>query len=101
MPFLNKEFNIGQPRGALSSVKLASPEVMVKVVCNIHPFMSAWVGVLEHPFFAVTDALGNFAINELPAGKYTIAVWHEKLEAPDQEIVVTRARRVEFGCILR
>ena len=52
---------------------------MVPVKCNVHAWMNAYVGVLEHPFFAVTDANGRFSIPQLPPGTYTIETWHERL----------------------
>ncbi|HEV3027970.1 MAG TPA: hypothetical protein VG457_10385 [Planctomycetota bacterium] len=100
-PFVNREFNFGQPRGTVNALKFAAPEVMVKVACDIHPFMSAWIGVLDHPFFAVTDGFGNFAISDVPAGKYTIAAWHEKLRFMDQKLVLTRDHRVEFSGLMK
>jgi hypothetical protein len=76
--------------------QFTTPEVMVKVKCDIHPWMSAWVGVLEHPFHAVTGPDGNFKIEGLPAGKYTIEVWHEKYKVVSQEVEVKAATIVNF-----
>ena len=100
LPFVNKEFNFGQPRGALNRMKPTSSEIMVKVICDIHPWMGAWVGVLDHPFFAVTDGFGNFTLDDVPAGKYTLAVWHEKLRFTDQELLLTRDHLVDFSSAL-
>lgn len=101
IPFLNKEFNFGQTKGAVNGVRFVREEVPVKIQCNIHPFMTAWVGVVEHPFFAVTDAQGRYEIHDLPAGTYTIAGWHEKLTMADQEIVVQGAQTVNFTAVLK
>ncbi|HLY75033.1 MAG TPA: hypothetical protein VKU80_13010, partial [Planctomycetota bacterium] len=60
MPFINKEFNIGQPEGALSGVRFNQAEVPTKITCNVHPWMACFVCVVDHPFFAVTDAQGKF-----------------------------------------
>jgi hypothetical protein len=49
----------------------------VKLACNIHPWMSAWVRVFDHPYVAVTDADGKFEIKQAPAGKYRLVVWQE------------------------
>ena len=56
------------PREGPWTAKYEKPEVMVGLRCDIHPWMSAWVGVLDHPYFAVTDAEGKFEIENLPAG---------------------------------
>ena len=83
------EFNVGMPRQNMEIVKkLANPEIMVRFKCDVHPWMSAWVGVLEHPFFAVSDAKGAYSIPNLPAGTYTIEAWHEKLGTRTQTVTV-------------
>ncbi len=79
LPTTNKEFNIGQPNQGMETAKtFTQPEVMVKFKCDVHPWMSAYVGVVTNPFFAVSDEKGNFSIKGLPAGDYEIEAWHEK-----------------------
>jgi plastocyanin len=97
LPFSNKEFNFGQPPGALSGVRFTVPEVPIKVVCNVHTWMGSFVCVVDHPFFAVTDAAGKFEIKNLPPGTYTVGVWHEGLKAPDQPVTVTANQTVNFA----
>jgi len=79
LPFSNKEFNFGQPTKGLEEKKtFTTQEVMVKVKCDVHPWMSAWIGVVDHGFFAVSGADGKFVIPPgLKDGKYTVEVWHE------------------------
>jgi hypothetical protein len=78
LAFANREFNFGQSTKGLEERRTFSvPEVMVKVKCDVHPWMTAWVGVLEHPYFAVTNAEGAYALPGLPAGFYTVEAWHE------------------------
>jgi hypothetical protein len=72
------------------------PEVMVPIRCDIHPWMRAWVGILDHPYFTITDEAGNLDLGTLPAGKYTIGAWHERLSFQDQEIVLPGAGMLEF-----
>jgi hypothetical protein len=76
----NAAFNLGQPvRGMESRRVFTQPEVMVRFKCDVHPWMTAYLGVVPHPFHAVTGAAGAFTLRELPAGSYRVAAWHEKL----------------------
>ena len=63
-------------------------EVMVRFKCNVHPWMVAWVGVVSHPFFAVTGEDGTFTLKGLPPGEYTLEAWHEKLGTQTQTVTV-------------
>lgn len=74
-----KGFNVAQPKqGMKMTQSFEKPEVMVKVKCEVHSWMSAYIGVLDHPFFAVSDDKGAFTIKNLPAGDYELEAWHEK-----------------------
>lgn len=64
------------------------------LMCNVHPWMKAWVGVFEHPFFSVTDEEGRFSIEDLPKGSYEIEIWHEKLESVIKKVEVTSEDQV-------
>jgi hypothetical protein len=96
LPFTNKEFNFSQAKGAVNRIVFNQTEVMVKVKCDVHSWMSAWIGVLDHPFFAVTDAAGRYEIKGLPAGKYTVAVWQEGCLPTEQELEVSKAATLDF-----
>ena len=85
LPFWSRGFNLGQLQGSVSGVKFTAPEVPVKVGCDVHPWMTCFVGVVDHPYFAVTDAAGTFAIKKLPAGEYLLGIWHEGLCTPDEK----------------
>lgn len=88
-PQINQPFDVGTPIQKMEVKRTFSTrEVMVPFKCNVHPWMNAYVGVLEHPFFAVTDASGRFAIPQLPPGTYTIEVWHERLGTQTQQVTV-------------
>ncbi len=63
-------------------------EVMVPFKCDVHGWMNAYVGVLDHPYFAVTDADGKFELKTLPPGTYTIEAWHEKLGTTTQSVTI-------------
>jgi len=61
------------------------------VKCNIHSWMHAWIGVVDHPYFAVTGSDGAFALPNLPPGAYTIEAWQEKLGSQTQQITVAQS----------
>jgi len=79
----NLEFNIAEPfQGQVNdttfTANITKPEVLVKVVCDVHHWMFCYAGVQDHPFFAVTDKDGNFKIANVPAGSYTLTAYHLK-----------------------
>ena len=77
----NEKFNQGQSPGAAPIVKqFKRAETVIPVKCNQHPWMRAYVGVLQHPFFAVSGADGKFEIKGVPPGTYTLVAWHEKYQ---------------------
>ena len=89
MPQSNREFNQGQPiAGMKNTVAFTAPEVMIPFKCDVHPWMSAFVGVVSHPYFAVTGKEGTFALETIPPGTYTIEAWHEKLGRQTQTITL-------------
>jgi plastocyanin len=80
VPAQNAEFNKAQQtKGFVSTHVFSTPEVMVPFRCDVHKWMAAYVGVLDHPFFAVSGADGSFEIKGLPPGTYTVEAVHEKL----------------------
>ena len=88
----SKQFNLGMPlQGMKLTKKFDAPEVMVKMKCDVHPWMSAFIGVLTHPFFSVTGTDGKFEIKDLPPGDYTIEAWHETYGTQTQKVTVTDA----------
>jgi plastocyanin len=75
----NNSFNVGQPKaGAVFEYTPKSPEVMLKLGCDVHRWMVAFVGVMPHPYFAVSNTTGEYEIAQVPAGTYTIKSWHEQ-----------------------
>jgi plastocyanin len=75
----NNAFNTGQPTaGMVFKTQLKSEEVMLHVKCDVHPWMTGYIGVVNHPYYAVSDPTGTFRIAGVPAGKQTIVVWHEQ-----------------------
>ena len=89
LPKGNAEFNTGQPIQGMKTTKtFTAKEVMVPFKCDVHGWMNAYVGVLDHPYFAVTDKDGKFELKGLPPGTYTIEAWHEKLGAMTQSVTL-------------
>jgi plastocyanin len=76
------------PMGQPQTEKFKSPEVMLPVRCNNHPWMSAFINIAPNRYFAVTAADGSFTIPNLPPGTYTLAAIHEKLGEQDTQITV-------------
>ncbi len=75
----NKEENKGQGIGAADLVfSVPAPEDFLRFKCDVHPWMFAWVTVVDHPYFAVTGADGTFTIKDVPPGKYKIVALHRK-----------------------
>lgn len=88
-PEINQPFNQGQPvQGMSYTHTFTTREVMVPIGCDVHAWMHAYVGALEHPFFAVTAADGAFTLSGLPPGTYTIAAWHERLGTHEQQVTI-------------
>jgi plastocyanin len=83
------QFNIGMPiQGMKIKKTFSKPEVMVKIKCEVHPWMSAYAGVVEHPFYAVSGEDGSFTIQNLPPGQYTLEAWHEKYGVQTQTVTI-------------
>lgn len=84
------EFNVAQAKaGVVDSFKMKSEEVMLRLGCDVHSWMHAWVGVVSNPYFAVSDASGTYTINNVPPGTYTIDAWHERFGPIKKTIKVT------------
>ena len=89
LPKNSKQFNIAQPKqGMKMNQKFDKSEIMVRVKCEVHNWMASYIGVLDHPFFAVSDDKGNFEIKNLPAGDYELEAWHEKYGTQSMKVSV-------------
>ncbi len=85
----NPAWNVSQPPNTPPIEKtFARPETLIPVKCNQHPWMKAYVGVLKHPFFAVSSPDGSFTIKDVPPGKYTVVAWHERFGEQTMEVTV-------------
>ena len=100
-PLISQPFDLGTPiQGMEVTRTFSTREVMVPFNCNVHAWMNAYVGVLEHPYFAVTDENGRFSIPQLPAGTLTLEIWHERLGTQSQQVTVAAkdTKEVAFTC---
>ena len=99
VPANNREWNKSMAPGiAPIEQTFAREEVMIPVKCNVHPWMKSYIGVLKHPFYAVTGKDGTYEIKGLPPGEYTIEAWHEKLGTLTQKVTVAakESKTVDF-----
>jgi len=85
----NNSFNVGQPGAGMSyEFTPRMPEVMLKLGCDVHRWMVAFVGVMSHPYFDVSSGSGEYRIVRVPAGSYTIKAWHEQFGERAQAVTV-------------
>jgi plastocyanin len=98
MAKVNQGFNMGQAIQGMKNAKVfTAPEVMVRIKCDVHSWMTAYVGVLSHPYFAVSAGGGAFELKNLPAGTYTIEAWHEKLGTQTQSVTLGEKETKTIG----
>jgi len=83
----NPPFNRAQPHARSISFTFKKPETL-RVDCDLHSWMRGWVVIAEHPFYAVTNEQGEFILDNVPPGKYSLRVWQESLGTVTQELVV-------------
>ena len=86
-PNANPPFNRTQPKGRTITISFSHPEI-IRVTCDLHSWMRGWVVVADHPFYALTDGGGAFELRGLPAGRYTLKVWQERLGTTSKDVVV-------------
>lgn len=97
-PTSNEEFNTGQPiEGMVYERMFDTPEVMVPFQCDVHSWMNAYVGVLDHPYFGVTGTDGAFDLSGLPPGDYVVEAWHEELGTQTQNVTVGESATAELN----
>ena len=84
---VNRPFNRTQPKGRTIPMVFQKAEV-VRVDCDLHPWMRAWVVVAEHPFYTITNDQGEFLLDNVPPGRYTIQLWQEALGTVTKDVSV-------------
>ena len=102
LPKINTSFNRGQPATVKEmTTTFPKPENMFQVKSDVHPWMSAYIGVFTHPFFSVTGTDGKFTISGLDAGSYEITAWHERLGTQTASVTVgatdTKTQNLKFA----
>jgi len=101
LPFTNKEFNVGLPNAGMDVERtFTAPEVMLKIKCDVHPWMASWIGVMDHPYFSITNELGSYVIRDLPPGKFTVEVWHEQYVSVAREVQIPPGGDVALDFVL-
>ena len=99
---VNVAFNDAMPkfRTVLERVFDQAEPTPFVVKCEVHPWMSAWVAVFDHPFYFVTGRDGSFRIGNLPAGTYELAFWHERLPAQTHTVTVGARESVRVDAVM-
>jgi plastocyanin len=91
------QFNVGLYPGRVSRKPLIAAGV-VKLRCEVHPWMAAYIVVTEHPYHATTDIYGEYELTDIPAGVYQLKVWHESLGTQEKRIEAksSATQKVDF-----
>jgi len=90
-------FNAGMVGGSAPIEKKFTKPEFVRFKCDVHGWMNSVVGVFENSLFAISDKEGKFTIKGVPAGEYTVGVWHEKLGEKEAKVTVTDKGAVDFA----
>jgi hypothetical protein len=99
-PKRSPAWNFGMAvRGSQRAVRVPNPEVMIEIRCDVHPWMRAYLAVLDHPYFAVTGGDGRFTLADLPPGDYVIESWHERFGTREARVTIgpREAKDVSFA----
>jgi uncharacterized membrane protein/plastocyanin len=87
---VNEKFNVAMPHKNQRITKIFNtPELFLQAKCSVHPWMGAYVAVMDHPYYAVTDEKGEFQIKGLPPGTYEVQAWHEVFGTLHQQITIS------------
>lgn len=76
-------------KGAERTLEFDEPEIMISIRCDLHPWMQGWLGVVAHPYFGVSGADGVVTLANVPAGDYSVGVWHERFGRQTAKVTVT------------
>lgn len=85
----NEKFNVAMPKKDQRITKIfTKPELFLQAKCSVHPWMGAYVAVMDHPYYAVTGEKGEFSLPDLPPGTYQVEAWHEVFGTQSQNITI-------------
>lgn len=86
----NQRFNMAMPKKNQRETKIfTKPELFLQAKCSVHPWMGAYVAVMDHQFFSITNAKGEFLLPKLAEGNYTIEAWHEVFGTQSQQLTIS------------
>jgi hypothetical protein len=89
------DFNFSQPSaGLVREIVLKGPDVMLRVKCDVHSWMISYIAVEPHQYFAVSGEDGSFVIADVPAGRHSVHVWHERYGELTQMVTVAAGQKV-------
>jgi hypothetical protein len=92
------DFNVGLYPGRVTRRPLLTPGV-ARILCEVHPWMTAYIVIAEHPYQSVTDSYGKYVIEGVPPGNYKLKVWHEKLGIQEQRVDVKAGASLNFDFV--
>lgn len=98
-PANNREWNQFQAQGAPDfEATFGREEIAIPVKCNVHPWMKGYIAILKNPYFAVSDKDGEFSLEGIPPGTYTLTAWHEKLGTQTKKVTIVpnETSKIEF-----
>jgi hypothetical protein len=90
-PEKNESRNFGMTQSGDEKQVVFTNAEIIRAKCDVHPWMTAYIGVFDNPAFAVTDRDGKYEISNLPAGKYKLVTWHERYGKLEQDVEVSSA----------
>ncbi len=100
-PSTNRGFNVSQPVNMDTDRTFPLPEVMIPLRCDVHGWMGAYLGILPHPYHAVTGEAGTFNLARLPPGEYLLEAWHPDLGTQEARVTVTTGETASVSFTFR
>jgi len=93
----NSPFNKAQPKFRKKITHTFTESELVSIKCDVHSWMRGWLFISDHPYYSVTSERGSFELADVPPGKYTVEVWHEKLGKQTKNVVVEPSGQVQLN----